>query len=122
MTGLSFYPRQGDTLPAPLEAGRGYYLLSVVSGTTYTISIDRGGCALDFTSSGSGHNLFLLVGLDADQVDGCHHRGVGDAGLNGLFTHLQQPARTVGLRIQAFPGPHGLLVSWEDSSRITSRP
>jgi hypothetical protein len=102
-----FYARQGDTLPAPLEEGRGYYLLSVVSGTTYEISIDRGGSALDFTTSGSGTTYFYSSGLTRIKWTGVTIEGSELQALNGLFTHLQQPARTIGLRIQAFPGPMG---------------
>jgi hypothetical protein len=102
-----FYARQGDTLPAPLEEGRAYYLLSVVSGTTYTISIDRGGSALDFTTSGSGTTYAYSSGLTRIKWTGVTIEGSELQALNGLFTHLQQPARTIGLRIQAFPGPHG---------------
>ncbi len=104
---LIFYPQQGSTLPAPLEAGRGYYFLSNVSGTTYTISVDRAGTAVDFTSAGSGTNYVYSSGLTRVKWTGVTIEGSETQALNGLYTKLQQPARTVGLRIQEFPGPHG---------------
>lgn len=104
---LVFYPQQGSTLPAPLEAGRQYYLKSVVVGNTYTISIDSGGSTLDFTSTGTGTTYVYSLGLTRIKWEGVTIEGAETQALNGLLTHLQQPSRTVGLRIQAFPGPHG---------------
>ena len=106
---LQFYARQGDTLPEPLETGRAYYLLTNPSANVYTISIDRASSALDFTSEGSGTIYCFSLGNTRIKWTGVTLEGNAMQGLNGLFALLQQPARTVGLRVQDFPGGMGVM-------------
>jgi hypothetical protein len=42
------------TLPAPLVAGTDYYVKTVPSTTTFTISATKGGATLDITTTGTG--------------------------------------------------------------------
>ena len=104
---LVFYPAQGATLPAPLETGRQYYMLTFPGSNQYTISIDSGGSALNITSAGSGTTYVYSLGLTRIKWEGVTIEGAEIQALNGLLTHLQQPARTIGLRISEFPGPMG---------------
>lgn len=43
----------GGGLPAPLVAGRMYYIVSAAAGV-YTVAVSPGGSAIDFTTAGSG--------------------------------------------------------------------
>lgn len=102
-----FYPQQGATLPSPLEAGRHYYTKTFPTSTSITISIDSAGSTLDITSAGSGTTYVYSLGNTRLKWEGVTLEGNEIQGLNGLISSLQQPARTIGLRIQGFPGPGG---------------
>lgn len=55
------------TLPAGSAAATTYYVLTVPSSTTLTLSATAGGSTLDFTNTGTGvHHLSALVRLKSD--------------------------------------------------------
>lgn len=106
-----FYARQGDTLPAPLETGRAYYVKTNPSGNIYTISVDQNGTAVDFTTAGSGTIYCFSEGLSRLRWHDVWFEGAEIQGLNGVMAIVQQPSEAYNLRIEAFPGPKGCLVT-----------
>jgi hypothetical protein len=106
---LIFYPRPGATLPAPLEAGRGYYI-KTFSGNDYTVSVDRAGATLDITSAGTGLTVFYSTGVSRMQWDTVTFEGSNLQALNGLRAMVQQPSNARNLRCDEFPGLMGCAV------------
>lgn len=103
---IAFYPAQGATMPTGLETGRMYYL-KTAAGNDYTISVDVAGTTFDFTDTGSGTIYWFSLGTTRVKWNGVTFEGGGEQGLNGIHMLLQQPSRTVALRTEGFPGPHG---------------
>lgn len=104
---MTFYPRQGATLPAPLEAGRGYYCKTFPGTNQYTISIDYNGADLDLTDTGSGTTIWYSPGASRMRWREHTLEGSEITGLNGLLAFMQQPSEAYSLRVSNFPGPTG---------------
>lgn len=51
------FQNSGGALPAPLQAGRDYYVLTAPGSGVYTLSTTLGGSLLDLTDAGSGLSL-----------------------------------------------------------------
>ena len=107
---LILYPEQGSTLPAPLEIGRTYYVVSNPSGTIYTISLNHGGAAIDLTTTGSGKIYGFSTGGARMRWEDVTIEGNELQGCNGLIAYLQQPSYARSLRVEGFPGPKGVAV------------
>lgn len=107
---LIFYPLQGATLPAPLEAGRAYYMLTKPLSNTWTMSLDRGGTTLDITTAGSGTIVAYSTGFARMNWNVVTFDGIGLRALNGLFALLQQPSIAISLKCENFAGPKGQAV------------
>ena len=57
------------TLPAGLSLATDYYVLTVPSTTTLTVSASRGGAVVDITTTGTGTHTMLLQGALSEVTD-----------------------------------------------------
>ena len=89
----------GETMPGGVTAGGVYYINTVPSATTFTVSATSGGAILDVTQDGTGW-VFTQVG-DLCRVFWDSPRfNLTIDGLNGVLMGLQQPSWTRNLRVE----------------------
>ena len=64
---MLWFHDNSDTLPSPLALKTPYYVLTVPSSTTFTLSASVGGSAINTTTSGAGVHQFYADGCTAGQ-------------------------------------------------------
>lgn len=109
----------GETLPGGITAGQVYWIKTVPTGTTFTISTSLGGATLDVTVDGAGWCYSGVNSLERIFFDDVYFKGgAGNTNLNILRTCLQQPAETRKLRIDGSGGGGGIL--WYLTGQISN--
>lgn len=94
---VCFFAPYGETLPVGVNEGQVYYIKTVPSSTTFTVSDTPGGTTLDLTVDGSCYVCYGVAGLtklywDNVRVD------VTQAGLNGVIAGVQQDTHIINFR------------------------
>lgn len=96
---IQFCAPYGETFPGGISAGQVYYVKSVPTGTTFTISATDGGATIDITSDGAGWYMKNQASLARVYWESLFLTlTVADVG--GIRSALQQPAWTRNLRIE----------------------
>ena len=114
-TAVVFNTPYGDTLPSPLISGRVYYINTVPTPTSFTVSATKGGPLLDITADGSGQGYFAVYELSRVYWDYVR-LNLTVPGVNGALLNLQQPAAIKNLRIEmdaagsSYPAATGLRI------------
>ncbi len=101
---VAFNAPQGQTLPGGIVAGRVYFIKTVPTALTFTISATLGGATVDVTSDGAGVTYSNINSLERVHFEFVNFSCNQVAGLNGCSLYLQQPAYTRDLRVEGNKG------------------
>ena len=94
----------GASLPAPLIAGRVYFVKTAPSATTLTLALTSGGAEIDLTTDGSGTVYPDVNSLERAFFDDVYFDGGAIPDLNGFIGAFQQPCEWRKTRWDFFPG------------------
>lgn len=89
----------GETFPTGMTQGAAYYVKSVPTSTTFTVSATSGGSTLDITADGAGWVVGPLGALSRIFWES-FRVNLTIADLNGIVAGPQQPSWTRNLRVE----------------------
>lgn len=96
---VAFCAPYGETLPAGITAGRWYYVKTVPTTTTFTVSETDGGATVDLTADGAGWAILQIADLARVFWESLRLT-LTIADLNGIVMGPQQPSWTRNLRVE----------------------